>query len=442
MRRLSLALLSLGVLALPISSLAAAPGSVTGIDTEVLADRTIRITWSPVQEPDIAAYRIYMSRSSILENQGQYDDFESTEGPVTEYVLSDYDRTLPTIYLAVLAVNAAGEEGPFFVEEAKVVLPPEESSASSLSSEVVPPPEAASSSSAESSEALPPEPPSPPVPEPAATLHLLAATAVSDTQVTLTFSDTPKLDPSTASSIIIRDPMGAALPIEQMTLDGPVLTLQTARQSADVVYEVRVSEPLMSETGLALDSIDRTSFFTGHPTGIAPATGSGAAVTGPDERDVVNFTLSSFPQQDGRFTVSARWEFVGGAPASIVVRQSRDGGRTFGLPEMLPGPMEGVDVPDVSAQEYGLAVYTLDAQGVASRGVFQSIDPATGLVTQGMEQVEQTPPVAAQLLPQPNPPTRTPLSRTGAGTSILLVIAAGAVAGWQKMRKCRQEYSA
>jgi len=139
-------------------------------------------------------------------------------------------------------------------------------------------------------------------------------------------------------------------------------------------------------------------------------------------------------QDDGRFTVSARWSFAGAPPASVVVRQSRDGGRTFGQPEALAGgAVEGVDIPNVSAQEYGLAVYTIDAEGRASRGVFLSIDPVSGTVTKGAVRSGQT--VTAQVTTQTVSPKRTPLSRTGSGAGLALLLTIGGILGWKRMKK-------
>ncbi|MDD5751160.1 MAG: hypothetical protein PHS73_01410 [Candidatus Peribacteraceae bacterium] len=435
MHRFSLALLCLGVLVLPMAAHAVAPGHVTGITAEVQPDRSILIRWQPVADPDVASYRMYMSRLSILENNGEYDDFETTDGPVTEYLLSEYDRTLPEFFVAVLAVNSTGEESAYFVEEVKVTPPPAEVSSASSAESSQPESSSVSSESASSESSIMSPPPEPvPLPAESGTLRLLAARAVSATRVSLEFSDLPTINPSTAAMVFaIRDPMGAPLPIEQMTQEGLALALQTARQSAGVVYEVRLSDPLTSDNGLPLDPVDRTAFFSGHPTGITTTTATGVTVSGTGGQDITNFTLTSVPQGDGRFTISARWSFAGTPPASVVVRQSRDGGRTFGTPEMLAGPVEGAEIPNVSAQEYGLAVYTVDAEGRASRGVFLSIDPVSGAITKGTVRSDST--VTAQVTSSITPAKRTPLSQTGSGAGMAVLLAVGGILGWKRMRK-------
>ena len=43
------------------------------------------VRWNAPQEgADVASYRVYLSDESILENGGQYDDFETTDGPTPE----------------------------------------------------------------------------------------------------------------------------------------------------------------------------------------------------------------------------------------------------------------------------------------------------------------------------------------------------------------------
>lgn len=417
MRRLTLSLFVLGALILPLSAHAVAPASVTGIAAEVQEDGSVKVRWSPLLDATVTAYRIYLSQKSILENEGAYDDFETTSGPVSEHILTEIDRSLPMVYVSVMAVGAAGEESTYFVEEASVALPPSssESSAASSSSE-----ESSSESSSEE-------------PVPAVTLHLLSAKALSPTQVALEFSSVP-LTSSDPQALIIKDPMGTELFVTQVTPEGATLVLETNVQAMGVVYEVRLNDSITGENGLTLDTIDRSAFFSGHATGtIADATSSADGMPG----DVTNFTLQSTPQADGRYLITAQWQLAAGAPppAAFIVRQSRDGGKTFGDAESLPSSVAGATIPDVTPEDFGLAVYVMDARNRLSGGVFQSISPPTGITqTAGTPASVITTPIAQVTSPGQTPPQKTPLSQTGAGFGLIVTALAGGLLGWRKMR--------
>lgn len=428
----------------PLHVYAAAPGSVTGLQAQAQSDGTIAVQWTLAQG-DIAAYRVYYSQKSILENDGYYDDVETAMGPVSSHVLTTVPPNFTTVYVSVLALSADGEESPFFTEEVKVDRAPAQVSS----------PAPVSSSSAQSS--------APSVQQPSSSvpaLHLLSAQSLSATRVGLVFSATPVIDPALApSAFSIVDAQGTTLPIEQLTIEGKNAVLQTMRQAAGVVYQVRLTEPLMGEGGLPLDPIDRNAFFTGHATGLTPEEAaarapalqqqSSAAQQQPQQPvlpqqtgglpDVVNFRLSAAPQKNQLFTVTAQWEYDPATPADafIVVRQSRDGGKTFSTPEFLPGNLDGVQIPNVTPQNFGLVVYVADAEGHSSPGVFRSIftwntpQAPTASVTppQSSSSVSSQPSTVA-----PSTPKAKRLTQTGAG--IMVGIAGvGALIGLRRVRK-------
>jgi hypothetical protein len=250
--------------------------------------------------------------------------------------------------------------------------------------------------------------------------------------VALEFSSVP-LTSSDPQSIVIKDPMGTELFVTQVTPEGTTLVLETNVQAMGVVYEVRLNDSITGENGLTLDTIDRAAFFSGHIGTIADATSS--AGSGP--ADVTDFTLRSAPQADGRYLITAQWQLAPDAPppAAFVVRQSRDGGKTFGDAESLPSSVAGATIRDVTPEDFGLAVYVMDAQNQLSDGVFQSISPSTGITqTAGTPSSVITTPIA-QVTPAQTPPQKTPLSQTGAGTTLLLAaVLAGGFLGWRKMR--------
>lgn len=441
------AFMLLGFFGAPLFAHAAAPGSVTGVQAEAQANGSIRVQWGQLAG-DIAAYRVYFSQKSILENDGYYDDVETVEGSLSSLVLTGVPQSFATVYVSVLAVNAQGEESPYFTEEIRVDRGAASSvpsaSASSASSEGTQESFASSAASQASSAAA------------VATLHLISAQALSATRVGLVFSVTPVIEAGqapTAFSVI--DAQGTALPIEQLTIEGKNATLQTVRQAAGMVYQVRLTEPLMGEGGLRLDTIDRITFFTGHATGLtpgearmrAPTLSQPATVQQPSPgslSDVVNFRLTATPQTNQLFKVTAQWTYDPSTPddAFIIVRQSRDGGRTYGVPEFLPGNLDGVQIPNVTPQNFGLMVYVADAAGHSSPGVFRSIftwntpqmvAPTATIITSS---ISSKPVSSASALTAPETPKAKRLSQTGAGAVIGLA-AVGAFIGWKRSRKTK-----
>lgn len=441
----------------PLLAYAQAPSAVTGLQAVAQEDGSVMVQWSPATG-EVAAYRVYYSQKSILENDGYYDDVETTSDTAAFHVLQDIPAAFRTIYISVMAVDAQGAESPYFTEEVRV-----ERTAGTAPADVP----AVTSPPAVSATDVPVAAPVPTSPV-TNSLRLLSAQALSATRIALVFSAAPVIDPARApSAFSIIDTQGMTLPIEQLTIEGKNVTVQTVRQAANMVYQMRLTEPLAGEGGLPLDPIDRTAFFTGHATGIsteeAAARAQALSQTADTQQqqgtglpgmiqpqagglpDVVNFRLNATPQQNQLFTVVGQWEYDPTTPegAFIVVRQSRDGGKTFSTPEFLPGNLDGVRIPNVTPQNFGLMVYVANAEGHSSPGVFRSIfgwntpqlaPPAASV----------TPPSAttssaassATVVTAPATPKAKSLSQTGAG-AMLGLAALGAVIGWRKSRRLR-----
>jgi len=292
-------------------------------------------------------------------------------------------------------------------------------------------------------------------------LHLLSAGATSHNEVVLIFSGFPFIQPMAAPQAFhIIDRFGSALRIMSMTIEGVEITIQTEMQSRDTEYQVRVTEPLQGYPNLPLDTLNRTAFFEGHPTGLA-ATVAPAPTrtlpTGPvlpgQARDVIRLRLTAAAQADGKYLVTGNWQYdmSAGDLAYYIVRQSLDRGRTFGDPQMLPGNVAGVQLPGVMPGEFGLFVNTVNIYGNVSRGVFDTITlPGPGGVVpppvalqpqvQPPMQPQAATVTAAQIaaLLQPPPATRpTPpkdLAQTGAGIVIASITLVGGLLGWRRTR--------
>src|SRR6185436_240159 len=96
---------------LPFAVALAAPGNVTGVKGE-LVNGKVHVTWTKPAGDEPVAYRLYYSRASILQQNGLYDDFEVIPAGTLDYTFASLPYEADSLYVSVLAVNAAGEESP------------------------------------------------------------------------------------------------------------------------------------------------------------------------------------------------------------------------------------------------------------------------------------------------------------------------------------------
>lgn len=451
---------------LPAIALAVAPAAVTGLEGKLLPSGEVRISWTRVDDPNVTSYRLYYSSESILESNGIYDDFTETDGPENVYVFTNPPKT-STLYVTVLAVNAADEESASFTEEVAVPLQPQSSSAPSLvtgssaasaatstamSFAVSSTPQftlsMSSSSVASSTNASIPVLQD--VPKDGK-LHLLLAQPLSPTQVKLMFNEEIVIEPQRApDAFMIKDPTGSMLRIKQLVIDGMSVTVDTDTQQRGVVYNVMLSEPLQGIPNLPLDAIDRTAFFTGHEQGSAPVapTQLRDAMHAPD---VENLMLRAQAEPGGTYTVTAQWQLdtTPGDIAYIVARQSLDRGATFGDPQALQPNVAGVQIPGARGGELGLALNVVNVNGAISPGVFQTITlpggsqavssaPVWGSVTSPVFSQPQVTSSSSRM----SQPVTKPVSgkggkglpQTGAGILISVASIGGAYLGWRKTK--------
>lgn len=114
-------ILTLLTFLIPTSVMAVgAPANVRGIQISN-ANGAITVTWQAIQE-NVSFYRVYFSHTSILGNQGNYDDFERTRGPESAYTFSKAPLTSGALFVSVLAVSPDGVESEGFEEEASLDL--------------------------------------------------------------------------------------------------------------------------------------------------------------------------------------------------------------------------------------------------------------------------------------------------------------------------------
>src|SRR3989344_7288869 len=262
---------------------------VTGVQA-VAVDGDVRVKWNaPGGGDSIASYRVYYSQESILENGGVYDDFEETQGPTTEHVLLNMPEG--DLFVSVLAVNATGEESPFFLEEATVSVvsspasDPEEFPETEVSTpepalvEDVPP--------SFIDEPIIPETliPIPPADDP---FVIVQAVAVSATGVLVTFSLPVTLAPEDApQAFTIKDGSGVILPLRRLVIAGNRVEIDTAPQVRGQPYIVEVGPVLFgtssdpTEGPVSLSIQRNKALFLGHATGLAFAPPVTASVIPP-----------------------------------------------------------------------------------------------------------------------------------------------------------------
>jgi len=111
--------LALAVTALTaqVAFAAGTPSNVQNIQARLLGE-ALTVTWAPVAGAQF--YRIYYSHESILSNQGNYDDFETTPTNAATYTFTKLPLNSQEIFVSVLAVDASDTESEGFESEASV----------------------------------------------------------------------------------------------------------------------------------------------------------------------------------------------------------------------------------------------------------------------------------------------------------------------------------
>lgn len=401
-------LLSLLLFLLP-GTASAAPANVTGIRATAEPDG-VRVSWDAVPGT-VASYRIFYSHASILENGGLFDDFVTVDGDLTQHLL----RQLPAVTeltVAVIAVDRTGEESPFFVEEATVTLP--DTSTPRLEPSPVLAPDAA------------------PV-----TLRLLMADSRSATGMVLSFSHVVQLHASGA--VRITTATGGHLSVTAVHASGAQLIVTTASQQPGAIYAIRLDESITGIDGttiLPLVTDDMPTLIAGFvPPVIPPPTSAASSAPSATNTDVRSLILRAQPV-GSLFTVEAQWHAVRDA-THYEIRQTTDGGNTFGPVQSVPVPATGVRISRVTPGSFGLHVSALLSDGTRTLGSMQWIDlPGAALPLPD--------PLAGQLLPAPRPvpPTAVDhLSQSGPAFPALLALS-GALGGLLVIRRRQRLRSA
>ncbi|TSC59129.1 MAG: hypothetical protein Greene041619_151 [Candidatus Peregrinibacteria bacterium Greene0416_19] len=410
MRRLFLRCAILTVTLMWPAAVIAEPPPVTGLAARYESG-AIRINWDrPVATDTVAYYHVYYSRRSIVENSGQYDDFETTVSSKPEYTLTTYPSS-DVLYIAVLAVDDEGEESAYFTEEVRVnlkeneELDEDEKFEESASSPLI---QASNFSSSSSSSITP------------TTVRLLAAQPLSSTGVILEFSEPVSVDPQQAvSAFNITDGSGNTLVLRRLTFQGTKVRIVTMPQQPEMTYTVRVSDVVKARrtgpdgAGIPLDPLARTASFTGN--GEAD---TGETVMEQEPLPAVSDLQMSFEADgEGRYTVTATWSYPEEITiAGFAVDQNMEDGGSVRLDAVSP-EVRTVRIPGVQPGTFGLSVRAESQDGRTSVTVTSTID-----------------------LPI-SPPTEGNLTDSGP-IALLALMGAGAGAGWWRARRKKRQASA
>ena len=442
------------LLLVPSSALAVSEYGAQGITAEVV-DGVLTVNWSAA-DGEVAFYNVYYKSDSILQSGGGFDDFEHTDGSETSFAFP----SLPVgkeVYISVLPVDLDGNEAEIFLEEFRVELPQvtpptpeepveEEVMEESTEEEIELVEEVVEEPIEEISEGVVEEP----VEEEAGPLYVESLNVISPTEISVVFSDPIYITEEGAPQAFAINGAGAKdLQIVRLIVENNIATIVTDMQERGAAYELRLSEPLQSRAGQELERTSQSTLFRAHPDSKGKTMRDAPA-------DVTGYSLASEPDGKRGYRIFAKWNADPYASA-YMVRQSADGGLTFGEPMPVPPEAEGITIEDVSPGVFGIVVHTMNKGGDASPGVLQLIDVESGVVVGNTplapprkkngdkpkkKKQKNFPPPGAKTVPRnfvpakPNPNSGLP--GTGAAIPALLVaIAGGAVGRTFTLRKKR-----
>ncbi len=384
----------------------AAPAAVSGIQALHQGD-TIRIRWSPVEGAH--HYRVYWASQSILSNDGMIDDYEDTTGDETTLEMQAPPAGARPFY-SVMAVDADGTESEVFLEESQLTeMPAVDAPALATEGEQiaeptpvaepepmpepivepVAPPVAApteapvlaeptASSSSEAASSLPTVP---------ASVEIQNVTVPSNKQVKIRFSMPVRLESDAAMQTFkISDRSGKILRIFNALIVGAELTLSTEEHDTGALYRLNIAgEGLKGADGQSLDDSSRSTFFLGYGSDVAadvanPVANDAVAIRTP--QDISGLTATVLPDNAGKYTVQLNWrgQEVSGGLGGFFVRQTFDGGVSLSESLPLPSDAAGVQIPGVSAGQFGAVVQTRNLHNFTSKGVFINVEVPSGRV--------------------------------------------------------------
>jgi hypothetical protein len=356
MRLLSRIALGLCAFALPVMA-AASDTTVRDLKAE-LQNGQVHVTWTAPEKTDgIAYYHVYYGHASILGNNGAYDDFDTTSGKKTDYILTSFPKST-RLFVAVLPVNDAGVDIGRFEKETSVLLQDAGTDTSSA----------------------------PATPAGDSLLKLQRAQSVSATGVLLTFNLTPRIrDGQAQEAFRVEYGQSQTLPLIRLALTGNQILLTTAAQTPGTAYTVRLSSALYAiQTDGSEAPLDPAAGMMPVDSGSAPAAqpSTVSAPSAPQVQtavDVRNLQIRMEPDDSGFYTVIAAWDPTADGATGFRIRQSTDRGITFSPAQSAAADARAARFQGVAPGSFGVLVQALGPDGTPSTGQFLTIDlPRTG----------------------------------------------------------------
>ena len=432
----------------------AAPASVTDLQAKFEKNGNIAVSWKKVRNEKIDHYRVYYSSKSILENQGEYDDFDSTEDDRSLYIFENLEPDTD-VYVAVLAVNEDGEESEFFSEEILIHVPMKRGGSrqrDSAEEEVV-------EQAEEEAEQV--------------TVQLLGAQSISPNEVRVNLSEEIDVrSKGSANLFSITQPSGAQLAVHKVvSSEGTELVLETDEQSAGKVYQIGITEMFAKAYSVSIDDGASTTLFTGFsgvveekPKGkkkgkekAVEAVNEEAASPPPPQQPpsvptfdpnlppeaIKNLTITFKRALNGTYHVSATWNNAGALNnvAYLVVAQSFDGGKTYSEPQFVPPNVLSLELKGVPAGNFGLFVQSMDSMGRIAPGAFASVNLAGAGTMVEAPSPDPQPAIeeeqfAADLTKEEvvSPDSSGTLPESGTGLIAIAIMFGGALLGWGYQR--------
>lgn len=359
------------------SVMAAAPTVVSDVAASMTSNGGIAVSWSPVD--DAVSYNVYYSRQSILQNGGDYDDFESTLGAETTYVFANAPQASGTLYVAVLAVSASGEESEGFATEASVVIGSAPVASSSM---------AISSSAPQMTESSAPTTTTQP-------MQYQTVQAISNTGVILMFTKDLSADAINAGYFVITDTGGTILPITEVLRDGSMtLLLKTAPQAPKKQYILGLVQNIKAADGTSMTVSTPRALFDGYTDQMQsssvssdttgggyvrnPALGSSSssapAFTGPSLVDAM-----TTKESNGTYTVRVTWTPAAGAVSYVLYTAQGDG--EFTQTGTAGADQTSAQLRKVTAKNLRVKVTAKNAAGQESAGTVKEVPFSTGTST-------------------------------------------------------------
>lgn len=274
MTKIKIALV-LSLLALPSIVLGAGtpPSNVENVAATVVGS-TVTVSWKAASDDTgIAFYRIYHSRKSILDNGGDYDDFERTKGVETSFTFTKTPVASGPLIIGVLAVDKDGNESEGFETEATVTI----SAASSVAVSSAPVAMPVGSNPSTTAQPM--------------TINALAP--VSATGILIVFSKPLKNTDFSKGYFLLADTGGTIVPVVKARQVGTDMLIEVAPLTPGKVYILSFLNNIPADDGTVMPSSAAPAQFVGFGTPTVGSVSSVSSISSVASSSVSSVAVSS-----------------------------------------------------------------------------------------------------------------------------------------------------